>query len=205
MAITVLKPTINGSIKSCHLLEGHWVLKRISWPLTEAAEWSQWYERAGWCIQSSTLGWPYFLWVFVVLFIVKILTIIYLQQDQEDLAIHCVPSSQADLCAPYHQVHLSHHVDLVGPREGYNCQWNRTEGFKYMPVSKQELKHELYRLSQHIYLHLLNPPRRNVHPKSFRIGPIRENPDWDPRSRNIWNFLSSNFWSPILSTVMSSH
>lgn len=53
---------------------------------------------------------------------VKILKIIYLQQDQEDPAIHCVPSGQADLYVPYHQVHLSHHVDLVGPRKGYTCQ-----------------------------------------------------------------------------------
>lgn len=39
----------------------------------------------------------------------------YLQQDQEDLAIHCVPLSQEDLWAPYHRA-LPYHLEyLVGP------------------------------------------------------------------------------------------
>lgn len=39
----------------------------------------------------------------------------YLQQDQEDLAIHYVPLSQEDLWAPYHQA-LPYHLEcLVGP------------------------------------------------------------------------------------------
>lgn len=41
--------------------------------------------------------------------------IFYLQQDQEDLAIRCVPSSQEDLWAPYHQALPSHLEYLVGP------------------------------------------------------------------------------------------
>lgn len=41
----------------------------------------------------------------------------YLQQDQEDLAIHCAPLSQEDLWAPSHQV-LPYHLEyLVRPAE----------------------------------------------------------------------------------------
>lgn len=40
---------------------------------------------------------------------------LYLQQDQEDLAAHCVPLSQEDLWAPCHQALPYHLEHLVGP------------------------------------------------------------------------------------------
>lgn len=136
MVLTVLKSTINGSIKICHFMWRVLSIKRESydfWNMMPSG--IKRYQPAGLCISNSTLGWPYFL---LLLFIFKILKIIYLQQDQEDPAIHCVPSSQADLEAPYHQAGPSHHVDLVGPRKGYRCQRNKIEGFRYILLSKQE-------------------------------------------------------------------
>lgn len=148
------------------------MLKSILWPLKDDAEWSNWYQPSGLCICNPTLGWPYFLFL---LFIFKIVKIIYLQQDQEDPAIHCVPSSQADLWAPYHQVHLSHHVDLVVPRKWYRCQRNKIEGFKYILLSNQELSmstlHYAIGCPWYIYMYILLHPGRVSVPKASGLVP----------------------------------